>query len=69
MKAGRVIRDAFASLADLPQRGVALEVGEEREVFLRFCRGGYVVRYVVQAKAVVVTGVWHTLEDRPRREP
>ena len=64
IKVGRLLREAFSSLAELPERTAVIDAAQHRELVLRFGRGGYVIRYVIRPDAVVVTRVWHSLEDR-----
>ncbi len=64
MRAGRLLRKAFASLADLPERHAVIDEIQHRQLIQRFGQAAYVIRYVVRPDAVVVTGVWHSLEAR-----
>lgn len=59
-----LLRKASQSLSEMPHRGRP-RMGGFRELIIRFGRGGYVLRYRVDAEAVVVLRVFHTLEDRP----
>lgn len=52
------------SLADQPFKGVERQNGF-RELFIRFGKAAYVVRYRVTDNAVIVTRVWHSLQNRP----
>lgn len=63
VRAGRVLAEAFRSLRRFPNRGRPLGVGL-RERPVRFGRYGYVIRYEVREDRVIVTRVFHALEDR-----
>ena len=64
-KAGELIINAVLSLATLSERGHLAVAPDWRELFVRFGRGGYVIRYrVVDDKTVVVTRIFHNLERR-----
>jgi plasmid stabilization system protein ParE len=52
-------------LALFPRSGVVVK-GAIRSAFIRFGRSGYVVRYKVEADAVIITRIWHGKENRPR---
>jgi len=65
IKVGKLLRSAFGSLSTLPERHAVIDDAGHREVVQRFGQGGYVIRYVIRPDAIVVTGVWHSLENRP----
>ncbi len=65
VRAGMIIREAFASLAIFSERTRRVGDTGQHELVRRFGKGGYVIRYVILPDMVVVTSVWHTLEDRP----
>lgn len=54
---------ALRSLRSFPRRAVSIG-SDTRELKVPFGRGGYVVRYAVREDRVVVTRVFHALEDR-----
>jgi len=58
--AGRIL-----SLATEPFKGVERQSGF-RELIIKFGKSAYVVRYRVSDEAVIVTRVWHSLQNRPR---
>jgi len=53
------------SLPEQPFKGVEREHGL-RELVIKFGKSAYVVRYRVSDDAVIVTRVWHSLQNRPR---
>lgn len=63
VRVGEVLEAAIASLDELPDRGRPLK-GTTRELNAKFGRGTYVIRYVVTGDQVVVTRIFHGLEDR-----
>ena len=64
-KAGELIIDAVTSLSTLSERGHPAAVQGWRDLFVRFGRGGYIIRYrVVDDKTVFVTRIFHNLERR-----
>lgn len=62
-RAGRVLATAFRSLRRFPNRGIP-RGGGVRERPVKFGRYGYVIRYEVRESRVIVTRVFHALEDR-----
>lgn len=53
------------SLADMPFKGV--ERGHDmRELFIKFGKSAYVIRYRVTEDAVVISRIWHGRQQRPR---
>lgn len=52
------------SLAEQPFKGVEREHG--RELIIKFGKAAYVIRYRVTDEAVIVTRIWHSLQNRPR---
>lgn len=52
-------------LALFPHSGVLLK-RNIRTLTVRFGRSGYVVRYKIEADAVIITRIWHGREKRPR---
>jgi plasmid stabilization system protein ParE len=63
-KVVRVLRSAVESLAEMPDRGRPAHNGK-RELIVPFGSGVYLIRYRVDQAAVVVTRIFHGLEDRP----
>ena len=59
-----LLRKASRTLAEMPNRGRRRK-GGLRELIVRFGRGGYILRYRVDAEAVVVLRIFHSLEDQP----
>lgn len=55
----------IVSLAEQPFKGVERQ-RDFRELFIKFGKSAYVVRYVVTDDAVIVTRVWHGRQYRPR---
>lgn len=64
IRAGVLLREAFASLSTLPERTIHVDGSEQRQLVRRFGKGTYVIRYVIRPEAIIVTRVWHSLEDR-----
>ena len=64
-RAVRRIIEGIDLIALFPNSGVVVK-GAIRNAFIRFGRSGYVVRYKIQADAVLITRIWHGKEDRPR---
>jgi plasmid stabilization system protein ParE len=54
---------ALRSLRSFPRRAVSIG-SDARELKVPFGRGGYVIRYAVREDRVVITRVFHALEDR-----
>lgn len=65
MQAGSLLRDAFSSLSNLPERTMRVAGSEQRQLVRRFGKGASIIRYIIRPEAIVVTRVWHSLEDRP----
>lgn len=64
LRAVRLIREAIGSLSRMPDRG--RPVSERlRERIIPFGAGGYIIRYRIGGQTVVVTRIFHSLEDRP----
>jgi len=59
-----LVTGRILSLADQPFKGVEREHG--RELVIKFGKSAYVIRYRVTNDAVIVTRVWHSLQNRPR---
>ena len=63
LRAGAALKAAVLSLADLQHR--AFQTGVDvSELKVPFGRYGYVIRYEVREDRVIVTRVFHALEDR-----
>lgn len=60
-----LVANRILSLAEQPFKGVERPNGL-RELIIKFGKAAYVVRYRVSDDTVVVTRVWHSLQDRPR---
>jgi plasmid stabilization system protein ParE len=63
-QAGQTIEAAVRSLAVFPDRGRSSDIPGLRELVVRYGRDGYVVRYRVEPELVVVTRIYHGLEQR-----
>lgn len=62
---GDLLERKLVSLTEYPLRGRA--VGPTtREVNLPFGQSAYIIRYRVTADRIIVTRIWHGLEQRPR---
>ncbi len=58
----RILR-GVSHLSQFPELGVALDKGF-RQLFLKYGKSGYVVRYCVKGEEVIITRIWHGKEDR-----
>lgn len=53
------------SLGATPFKGVERQAAF-RELYVKFGKSAYVVRYQVTDEAVVISRIWHGRQDRPR---
>jgi plasmid stabilization system protein ParE len=60
-----LVTGRILSLGAQPFKGVEAAHGL-RELYIRFGKSGFVVRYKVTPDAIQVTRIWHSLENRPR---
>jgi len=60
----RLIREAIATLSEMPDRGRPAPRGS-RELIVQFGSGAYIIRYRVGPGIVIVARIFHSLEDRP----
>jgi plasmid stabilization system protein ParE len=60
-----LVSGRILSLGVDPFKGVELQANM-RELYVKFGKSAYVVRYRVTDDAVVVTRVWHGRQNRPR---
>ncbi|WP_082539843.1 MULTISPECIES: type II toxin-antitoxin system RelE/ParE family toxin [unclassified Caulobacter] len=60
---GERLEDATDSLGTHPHRGRLIDE-TVRELTLPFGRDGYILRYEVLGRRVIVTRLWHSLEHR-----
>lgn len=51
-------------LADFPELGVKVSK-HARQLFIRYGKGGYVVRYQILPDLILITRIWHGKESRP----
>lgn len=58
-----LLEEAIGSLVDYPLRGRQIDPSL-RELTVRFGRDGYIIRYEVSGDQVMVTRIWHGLENR-----
>ncbi len=58
------IRQAAAALREQPELGRIVEGEAFRDLVAPFGGGAYVLRYRIDADAVVIARVWHGREDR-----
>lgn len=63
MRLGILLEEALHSLTETPARG-RLVGRTAREINVPFGRGVYIVRYRINGDHVIVTRIWHSLEDR-----
>lgn len=60
-----LVTGRILSLAEQPFKGVERQNGF-RELIVKFGKTAYVIRYRVTDDTVIVTRVWHSLQNRPR---
>jgi plasmid stabilization system protein ParE len=60
-----LVTGRILSLAREPMKGVEREHGM-RELYVKFGKSAYVIRYRVTDDAVIVSRVWHGRQNRPR---
>ncbi|WP_293824478.1 type II toxin-antitoxin system RelE/ParE family toxin [uncultured Brevundimonas sp.] len=63
LRAADVLDGALRTLGTFPERAPKNRIGG-RDMIVRFGQAGYVIRYRVEGANVVVTRIFHTLEDR-----
>ncbi|MGD0961670.1 MAG: type II toxin-antitoxin system RelE/ParE family toxin [Methylomonas sp.] len=64
-RAGHVPLAGAKRLASFPEIGQPMDDGTyRRELFLPFGAGGYILRYIIDGRAVVIVRAWHTKENR-----
>jgi plasmid stabilization system protein ParE len=59
------LTDRMRLLCEHPLIGIETHPGD-RELFVRFGKSSYVIRYQVTDEAVVIFRVWHGRQNRPR---
>ncbi|MES2033957.1 MAG: type II toxin-antitoxin system RelE/ParE family toxin [Pseudomonadota bacterium] len=64
-KASEALEAAAASLGEFSERGVPGERPNTRELIVPFGRGDYVIQYRVYERLILITRIFHGLEDRP----
>ncbi len=65
MNAAQSIIQAANRLLDYPYSGHPMEdIPEFNELIVPFGRNGYILRYRIDGKKVVILRVWHTREER-----
>lgn len=64
LKARTAIQAAIQSLGDFPERGAPARMPDARELFVRFGRYGYVLRYLVEPGRVIILRIFHSREER-----
>ncbi len=62
------IKEAVKLLTAHPAIGKRVEERQDRELFIPFGQRGYVMRYRLEDKAIVVLRVWHGLEARDEQQ-
>lgn len=63
IQAGDLLETAIYSLSSYPLRGRLVDE-TLRELTVPFGRDGYVIRYRVIDKRVIISRIWHSLEHR-----
>lgn len=64
LQASDVISAAILSLAEMPLRGTPGRLAGTRQRIVRFGQSGYVIRYRVEPRRVIVISIFHAREDR-----
>lgn len=65
MEAMDVILAGAASLAEFAERGALVEPPNGRKFVVPFGKAAYIIHYLVHPDEVIVTRIFHSLEDRP----
>lgn len=65
VEALEAIQAATDSLSTLAERGAPAMGPNARKLFVPFGRSAYVILYQVRAEQVLITRIFHGLEDRP----
>lgn len=60
-----LVTSRILSLAREPMKGVEREHGL-RELYVKFGKSAYVIRYHLTDDAIIVTRIWHGRQNRPR---
>jgi plasmid stabilization system protein ParE len=63
-RAASTLSRALLSLADYPDRGAPASIPGYRQMVVRFGRDGFVIRYRVTSREIIVTRVFHGREQR-----
>jgi plasmid stabilization system protein ParE len=63
IEASHLLEEAIYSLSAHPLRGRPVDE-TLRELTVRFGRDGYIIRYKVISKRVMIARIWHSLEQR-----
>lgn len=58
------LKQAAITLLAHPGIGKQLEGRQDRELYVPFGQRGYVIRYRLDATAIVILRIWHGREDR-----
>jgi plasmid stabilization system protein ParE len=64
VRAGAAIEAGVRSLAELAERGRRAPIEGLREIVVSFGRRAYVIEYRIDVDVVVVTRIFHSLEER-----
>ncbi len=65
-RAAAAIRKAARLISENPAIGQQLEGRQDRELFAPFGQRGYILRYQIIDRRIVILKIWHTLEDREK---
>ena len=63
-RASEKIRKATRLIRDNPAIGTRIEGREDRELYTSFGKDGYLLRYQIIDRNIVILKIWHTREDR-----
>ena len=64
-RAAQTILRGAKKLAEFPEVGRPMNDGtDRREIFESFGSGGYVLRYMIEDRAVFIIRAWHSKESR-----
>jgi plasmid stabilization system protein ParE len=60
-----LVTERILLLGAEPFKGVEREAGL-RELYIKFGKSAYVIRYRISDEAIIITRIWHGRQNRPR---
>jgi plasmid stabilization system protein ParE len=64
-RAAQIIRKGAETIGNFPEVGYPMnDDTDRRELLVPFGDGGYVLRYIIDARTIVIIRVWHSRERR-----